>query len=260
MQVLISMRLILIASAILSLPMLAFAQADSLNVEQILSHMQQARTAAQGRSIPYTVTREYQLSAEGSSQANSEVVAQVSFVPPTAKEYTIVKAEGSDRGESVVRKVLDHEISMATHADENELASSNYEFALLGHESIDGHDCYVLGLTPKREAVELVRGKAWIDANTFRIRRVAGQTSKNPSFWIKRLNVTLNYGEVNGVWVQTSTKALADVRIAGPHVLTSRDLDVQRATFSARSQTPRLRNQRSNAHRDVADTATWVAR
>jgi hypothetical protein len=189
------------------------------------------------------------------------VVAQVSFVPPSAKEYTIVKTEGSDRATSIVRKVLDHETSMATHPDQHELTPANYDFALLGHEIIGGRDSYVLGLTPKREAVELVRGKAWIDARTFDVLRIVGQTSKSPSFWIKKLNVTLNYGEVNGVWLQTSTQAIADVRLAGPHVLTSRDIDVQRATISARQQSPAtIRSQHSNAHRNVADAATWVAR
>ena len=49
-------------------------------------------------------------------------------------------------------------------------------FALLGRETIDGHDCYVLQLSPKREAVELVRGKAWVDASNFELRRIAGET------------------------------------------------------------------------------------
>ncbi len=169
--------------------------------------MQQARGADRNHSMAYTVTREYQLAAEGATQDKSSVVAQVSFIPPSAKEYTIVKAEGSDRDTGIVRKVLEHETSMATHPDQHELTSANYDFALLGHETIDGRECYVLGITPRREAVELVRGKAWVDAKTFDIRRIAGQTSKSPSFWIKKLNVTLNYGEVNGVWVQTSTEA-----------------------------------------------------
>jgi hypothetical protein len=238
--------------------MVCVGQAN-LSLGQIVSRIQQARTIEHDHSIPYKVTREYQLLAQGAAQANSQVVAEVSFVPPAAKEYTIVKAEGSDRGTSIVRKILDHEVTMATHADANELSPANYDFTLIGRDTIDGHDCYLLGIAPKREAVELVRGRAWVDANTFDIRRIQGQTAKSPSFWIKNLNVTLNYGAVNGV--QTSTQAVADVRIAGPHVLTSRELDVQTATYSARSQAPsRIRAQRSTGRRAVADAATWVAR
>jgi len=251
----------LLASFLTALPLFTWAQSQGLKLEQILSRMDQVRTAERGNSVAYTVTREYQLGSEGAQQAMSHVVAQVNFVPPAAKDYTIVKAEGNDRGTSIVRKVLDRETSMAGHADAHELTSANYEFSLLGRETVNGHDCYVLQLTPKREAVELVRGKAWVDANDFEIRRIDGATAKNPSFWIKKLNVTINYGQVNGVWVQTDTKAVADVRVAGPHVLTSRELDVQRASYSARAQAPaKLRSQRSNARRAVADTAAWVAR
>jgi outer membrane lipoprotein-sorting protein len=261
MQVSSTMRSVaVLASTICAWAMVCAGQTN-LNIGQIVDRIQQARTVEHDRSIAYTVTREYQLQAKGAPQANSQVVAQVSFVPPTAKEYTIVKSEGSDRGTGIVRKVLDHEVTMATHADANEVSPANYDFTLIGHDIIDGHDCYLLGITPKREAVELVRGRAWVDAKTFAIRRIQGQTAKNPSFWIKNLNVTLNYAEVKGVWVQTSTQAVADVRIAGPHVLSSRELDVQRATVSARSQTPsKVRPQRSTGHRAVADAATWVAR
>lgn len=250
---------IVLASLLTALPLFSWAQ--SLKLDQILSRMDQVRTAERDHSIAYTVTREYQLGSDGAQQPTSKVVAQVNFVPPAAKDYNIVKAEGSDRGTSIVRKVLDHETSMTGHAEAHELTSANYDFALLGRETINGHDCYVLQLSPKREAVELVRGKAWVDANDFEILRIDGQTSKNPSFWIKKLNVTINYGQVNGVWVQTNTKAVADVRVAGPHVLTSRELDVQTGTFSARAQTPaKPRNQRSNSRRAVVDTAAWVAR
>ena len=255
------MRWVVVASALSMLPLFCRAQSENLNLEQVVSRMQQAREAEHDSSVAYTVTREYQLSAQGSGQADSSVVAQVSFVPPAAKEYNIVKATGSDRGTGIVRKVLDHETSMEGHAAAHELSPANYNFILLGRENINGHECYLLGLAPKRDAVELVRGKAWVDARSFQVRRIAGETAKNPSFWIKKLNVTLDYGEVNGVWLQTSTQAVADVRVAGPHVLSSREVDVQRATESARNHSPaRPRSQRNHARQSVADAATWVAR
>ena len=86
-----------------------------------------------------------------------------------AKDYSIVKSEGSDRGKSIVRKVLDHESEMANHSDEHAVTARNYDFALLGRELVNGRDCYVLQLSPRRQAVELIRGKAWVDANSFTV-------------------------------------------------------------------------------------------
>ncbi|MGA2373192.1 MAG: outer membrane lipoprotein-sorting protein [Candidatus Korobacteraceae bacterium] len=251
---------VLICASCLALPISGWGQSNALTLDQILARMQQSEAQSRAQSVAYAVTREYQLSAAGARQPSSDVVVQVNFVPPSAKDYSIVQAEGSDRGTSIVRKVLDHEARMATQSDQHELSSRNYDFALLGRETIDGHDCYVLQLRPKRQTVELINGKAWVDAHDFALRRIAGVTAKSPSLWLKDLSININYGQVNGVWVQTSTRAIADVRFAGPHVLTSRELDLRPATFNARAQAPpRSRNQRSSGRRAVADTATWVA-
>lgn len=242
-------------------PVLSQGQSPTLPLAGIVSRMEQAQVESRQQDTAYVVTREYQLSALGNQNPSSSVIAQVNFVPPAAKDYTILKSEGSSRGESIVRKVLDHESQMATHAEEHEVSTRNYDFALLGHETIDGHDCYVLQLMPKREATELIRGRAWVDAADFAIRRMQGSPAKGPSLWIKNLAVTINYGEVDGIRVATSTKSVADIRFAGTHVLTSRELDVRTSAVSARNQTPAFEaSQRSGARHAAADTAVWVAR
>lgn len=236
-----------------------WGQSSSLTLDQILARMQQAEIDSRAQSVAYTVTREYQLSAEGAQHPSSDVVAQVNVLP-SAKDYSIVKSEGSDRGTGIVRKVLEHEAEMAGHSEEHEISQRNYDFVLLGHESVDGHDCYVLQLTPKRQAVELINGRVWIDAQNFAMRQIKGATAKNPSMWIKGLNLTIKYGQVNGVWLQTSTQAVADVRFAGPHVLTSRELEVRPALLSAQAKAQWQARQRRNNHHVEADTAAWIAR
>ncbi len=233
------------------------AQSVALRLDQIVTRMQQARAVERESGVAYTVKREYQLAPAGAAQPSSDVVAEVSVVPPADKQYVIVKSEGSERGEAIVRKILDHETTIGNHSDQYTLSPANYDFALSGRETIDGHDCYVLGLSPKREAVELIRGRVWVDANDFHIRRIAGETAKSPSMWVKNLNLTLNFGEVSGVWLQTSTKAVAQVRLAGTHVLTSKELEVRTGTIDARATTPAMPHR--NRERIVADTAAWVA-
>lgn len=249
---------ILLVAAVLAATLSCYAQSANLTLDQIVSRMEQARAADRAESVAYTVTREYQLAPAGAPKPSSDVVAEVSFVPPTDKQYTIVKSEGNDRGTGIVRRILDHETVMASHWQPHDISSANYNFALLGRETIDGHDCYVLQLAPRRDAVELVRGKAWVDARDFEIRRIEGETAKSPSIWIKKVNVELNYARVNGVWVETSTHALADVRVAGPHVLTSRELDLRTSSVSARAT--KSKPPRRNAAHIAADTAAWVAR
>ena len=196
--------------------------------------MENVQTEARDHSVPYTVSREYQLSSEKAQNPESEVLAEINFVPPSQKDYTVRKVEGSDRGTDIVRRVLEHESQMANHAESHELSARNYQFALLGQETVDGHNCYLLQLTPKRHEPELLNGKAWVDAATFQVRRIEGTPAKNPSWWISNLHVTIDYGAVQGIWTQLATRAVADVRLMGTHMLTSREVDLRTTTVDAR--------------------------
>jgi hypothetical protein len=242
-------------------PLFSWGQSQTLPLTDIVSRMERAEVGSRDYDTAYSVTREYRLSAPGTPNASSNVIAQVNFIPPGAKDYTILKSDGSSRGESIVRKVLDHEAQMAAHAEQHEVTARNYDFALLGRENIDGRDCYILQLMPKRQAVELIRGKVWVDAADFTLRRMQGEPAKSPSLWIKNLTVTVDYAQVNGVWVQTATKSVADIRFAGTHVLTSKELDLQTSVVNARNQPSVVKpGPRSNARRATADSAVWVPR
>ncbi len=240
----------------------AWAQSRGPSLDEIVSKMEQAQTDQRHHAVGYTVTRKYVLSSQRTQKSTSEVMAQINFVPPSQKDYTVRKLEGSDRGADIVRRVLEHESEMASHAESHELTARNYQFALLGHEPVDGHDCYVLQLTPRRSAVELVRGQAWVDATDFQIRRIEGTPAKSPSWWIHNLHLTINYGQVQGVWTQVATKAVAEVRLMGTHVLTSREVDLQTATVDARNRLPRRpADHRTNrTRRATTDSAVWVPR
>jgi Outer membrane lipoprotein-sorting protein len=258
MQLLLTGRVFLFAALCTALVTNGTAQSRNLSVNEIVGRMGRAQAEARDHSVPYTVSRAYQLSSEKNQKPKSEVLAQINFVPPSQKDFTVRKIEGSERGAEIVRNVLQHEAEMAGHADEHELTARNYEFALLGREPVDGHDCYVLELMPKRNTSELVRGKAWVDTTNFQIRRIQGAPAKSPSWWIQNLHITINYGEVHGVWTQLATRAVADVRLIGTHVLTSREVDLQPGTVDAKNSPPgRAAERRSHAS---ADSAMWVPR
>ena len=82
-----------------------------------------------------------------------------------------------------------------------------------------------MGLKPKRRESELILGEAWIDKHSFFVRQIEGEVAKTPSWWLRRVRVKLVFAEHDGTWLQTSMEAVADVRIVGPHTLTSRILD-----------------------------------
>lgn len=212
----------------------AFAQAP---LQEIVSRVEQVQSDARNSIRPYSVTREYKLLKEGGQQ-DSKVVAEVNFVPPHKKDYQIQSTAGSGQGPKVVKKVLEHESEMTERWSETAIVSDNYDFAFLGEESLRGRNCYLLQLTPKRESKELISGHAWVDAETYRVLKVSGTPSKSPSWWIKRVQITVEYGDVQGMWLQRSTSAQADVRVLGLRTLVSRDVSYRTGEVVADNALP----------------------
>lgn len=203
------------------------APVPDLPLSTILDRMQEAVSQA-GTAAPYQITREYRLFGNDESHPSSDVTAEVDYLPPSEKSYAIQKREGSSRGEDVVRKILQHETEISTrkHWSGGAIDSSNYTIEYLGPATRDGHPCYLLGLDPKRKDVELIRGTAWVDARSFLIRHIEGQLVRNPSWMLKRVDVALDFAEVDGVWVQSAMEAVAEVRFIGKQTLTAQTVDM----------------------------------
>jgi hypothetical protein len=205
------------------------SRAKPMEVDAIVQSMQMAQIAMRPQAS-YQVIREYRLFGAKDSKANSEVVAEINFRPPASRDYTIQKTSGSSRGPQLVRRILDHEVQ-ATSKDKkggSAVSSDNYTFSYAGEGMLDGQACYVLGLKPKRTENDLISGHVWVDKHSFLIRQIQGDVEKTPSWWLKKVSVTLVFAELEGIWVQTSMEAVADVRIVGEHTLISRILDYRR--------------------------------
>jgi hypothetical protein len=246
--------------AILTLPAVA-QTASSLTLSDIVSRMQTAESAEQNRPS-YRLLRQYRLAGADPKAATSEVLAEVDYMPPSNKEFAIRKVEGNERGEKIVRRVLEHEANMAKGTVNADFCTSNYDFALLGQQSINGRSLYVLELKPKRQTVELLRGKAWVDAESFLVVRVEGTPAKNPSWWIKDLQVAIDYGRADGVWLPLATRATADLRLVGTHTLTSKDVEVHAATENAKlsSSVPVRKPRPHRTGRPVVEPGVWLSR
>jgi hypothetical protein len=218
----------------------ASAQTQTPDLATIVQRIEQAQVAIHDSTRPYQVTRQY-LFYEGSDKPNadSSVTADVSYYPPDSKQFEIVKASGSGRGEHVVKKVLEHETEMAGDWRRTAITGENYNFKFVGEETLNGRRCFVLGLEPRRKAKELIEGKAWVDATNYRVLQIQGEPAKSPSFWIKKLDVTLYFSEVDGMWLQTAIRAVADVRVFGRNVLSERDLTYRVGTQSAMKRSQR---------------------
>ena len=206
---------------------LAGAQGTTRSETMPLNLIVDALEKTQATEFSYQAIREYRLFGANTSKADSDVVAEVNFRLPANTGYRIQKASGSRRGLQIVQSVLDHEVEATSSGNQARIALTrrNYDFTYIGEAVLDGQPCYRLELRPKRKEKELISGEAWIDKRSFFVRQVEGEVAKIPSWWLKSVRVRLVFAEIEGTWLQTSMEAVADVRIVGPHTLSSRILD-----------------------------------
>ena len=78
---------------------------------------------------------------------------------------------------------------------------------------------YVLGIIPRRKDKHLLRGQIWVDASTFRIRRIEGVPAKSPSFWLKNIHISLQFAQLGSMWVPVIFDSIATVRFLGQYTL-----------------------------------------
>jgi hypothetical protein len=190
------------------------------NLARIVEGVEQAQRQNRENCHAYTITREYRFYSGDRSQPTSDVTVELSFVPPNEKTFRIEKSEGSSRGQKIVQHILESEAE-AAKKDPPALERRSYDFTLLGEDTVQGHPVWVLGLKPKRSQPQMLEGRAWVDQSNYLIRRVDGDMAKTPSWWLKKIHVTLDYGGANGLWLPLETRAVVDVRLFGTHIVTA---------------------------------------
>jgi hypothetical protein len=197
----------------------ATAEIESPDLNLILQRLEDVQHQDPAQSRAYEVTREYKVFRGSDKQPTSEVMAQINFVPPDTKTYKITQARGNSRGEKMVRELLDRETESAKKKRGSEISRTNYDFVFLRQENFGVVPEYVLRIVPKRKDKYLLRGQIWVDASTLHIRRIEGVPAKSPSFWIKNIHITLQFGELGGMWVPVSFDAIATIRLLGQYTL-----------------------------------------
>ena len=196
------------------------------DLQRIIGGLEEAQRENRVYMVPYTVTREYQLFAGNERQPRSTVLAEVRFRPPVTQTWSIKRTTGSSRDERVVQKILEWE---ARFARDGKIAISrqDYDFRYLGLSEYGHRPCYMLQVVPKRDDSNLLRGKIWVDRDTYLIHHFEGRPAKSPSWWIKDLQLFTEYSDRGGLWLPNVRRGVADIRLFGSYTMTEHTLSSQ---------------------------------
>ena len=201
---------------VLTLTAVAFAPALGATIPGTADHCIRQFLEKDDAQHPYRGTR--RLEAEnGSRRAWLEAVTEYS--PSSGFSYEVTGEGGSDLIRTkVLRAVLDDERDVISRGEGNRssLARANYTFQPAG---IDDEGLANVLLSPRRKERVLVSGRMFLQPDDGSLVRLRGQLAKNPSFWIRDVEIQRSYERISGVVVPVLLTANAQVRVFGPATL-----------------------------------------
>ena len=185
------------------------------SAEEVVAKMMQFDAQRQSEQTGYTAVRHY---AAVNKKRHAEMLVRVSCDSSGAKQFTIVSEGGSGWiRKHVFQKLLSEETEASRRGTRvsTRLIPDNYQFQIVGLDTLETGPAYVLSVTPKTANKYLIDGKIWVDASDYSIVRIEGQPAKNPSFWVRSVDFVHTYQKVGQFWFASSTHTTSEIRIFG---------------------------------------------
>jgi hypothetical protein len=174
-----------------------------LTAPEIVERMVEADNERLAALAGYTGMRRYHFESKRFNK-RAEMTVRVACDSAGVKTFEVVAESGPGVVRNrVIRKMVDaeQEASEKGEKQQTRIIPANYDFRLIGTESLDARDAYVLEISPKTKNKFLIRGRIWVDKEDFAIARIEGQPAKNPSFWITSVQVVHRYERTGRFWL-----------------------------------------------------------
>lgn len=188
------------------------ALTQQLDTASVIHQVDAAVKARNNNLAAYTVTEHYAVyRSNDETHPVAEMIVITTYKAESGKSYVIVSQSGS----AIVRNlVLDRILDNEKHLNQPGiregawLTSANYQMKLKpgGTQMLDGRECMVLALTPKRQAPYLIEGSLWVDSKDGSIVQVQGTTSAGSSLLTGSTQVVREYQNINGYACEGSLK------------------------------------------------------
>jgi hypothetical protein len=138
-------------------------------------------------------------------------------LPARHPEYQVLEISGDSmvKHELIVRYLHADERAAEVSNESTAITPANYNFRYVGAVQLPDDLAYVFRIIPHKKRQGLINGLLWIDAQAGIAVRVSGYLVKNPSIFLKRVNVTRENHLRDGVVEARITHLLIDTRLVG---------------------------------------------
>ncbi|MDA2912696.1 hypothetical protein MYX77_01835 [Acidobacteriia bacterium AH_259_A11_L15] len=198
-------------------PLSQSTPAESLRTEAIVERLMAANRQRDELLAGWQVRRRYHLTNE-IYEKEVERIVDVTFRAPHELSFEMVREQGSG---FVAKRVFDRMMEGEQEALEPEnkrrsaMTPQNYDFRLLGQETLEGRPAYQLEVTPRREDTFLFQGTIWVDTEDFAVVRAQGKPAKRPSFWTRDIDFLRTFKKVGPFWLPARTESVTEVLLFG---------------------------------------------
>jgi outer membrane lipoprotein-sorting protein len=199
--------------------------AQQLDSAAVIQQVDAAVKARVESIAGYTVTEHYAV-YRNQDEINpvAEMTVKTTYQRDTGKSYTIISQTGSEIIRSLVLSaILDNEkrINLPANREGTWITSANYEMKLKpgGTQILDGRDCLVLELTPRRKTPYLIEGTLWVDSKDGSIVQVQGTAPKSSSVFTGPTQMIRQYANIGGFPQATHARAVSNSFMFGETVV-----------------------------------------
>lgn len=155
----------------------------------------------------------------------AEMTVKDTYTKGVGKTYTVLAQSGS----GIVFKfglepLLDNEktVNLPGNVEQSWFDTANYQMKLRpgGIQKKNGRDCFVLDVTARRKAPNMIDGTLWVDAQNGMIVRLEGVASKSPSPFAGTTHMMRDYMDLDGFPMAVHARAESSSLLFGRTVVT----------------------------------------
>jgi len=192
---------------------------QQLDAPSVIQHIDASVRDRIDHITAYNVTEHYAVFRGNDAQSSADITVKTVYRKDQGKTYTVLSESGSGIMLHELHSILDQEKHMSQPGVRETVLvnSTNYAMNLKSDTPVllDGRDCLVLQLNPRRNDPSLFRGTLWVDARDYSIVQLEGIAAKSHSFLLSPSQVSRQYSNVNGYPMATHAKATSSIAMMG---------------------------------------------